>query len=281
MSNNKSKNLFKIFVTDFDGTLTDSTNQVPLFVIEKLVALGKHNITRIVATGRSLFSLQTIIDDKFPIDYLVFSGGIGVMNWQTKEIIDEKHFTENQTSEIYKFLKLRNFDFMMQFKFPDNHIFYYSSSGIFNSDFYSRINYYEHFGVKPSSQPPEIASQFVIICNKGENYFNEIKQQFPEYKVTRATSPIDNKTNWIEIFPAGVSKANGIELIRKRLNVEITEIIAVGNDYYDIDMLEYVERRNAFVVSNAPEELKQKYNVIESNNQKGVAKLINQLVEMP
>jgi hydroxymethylpyrimidine pyrophosphatase-like HAD family hydrolase len=56
------------------------------------------------------------------------------------------------------------------------------------------------------------------------------------------------------------------------LNLE--EIITVGNDYYDLDMLRYSLPKNSYVVSNAPEDILQEFRVIKSNDENGVAELI-------
>lgn len=263
-----------ILASDFDGTITTKQGVIPNSILDEFKKIENSTILRVIATGRSLFSFLTIVDENFPIDYLVFSGGVGVMNWKTKKIIAENHFSKAQTLEIYKFLKSNNFDFMVQYPVPDNHIFYQSSSGSFNSDFEARINYYKLNGIMPAEKVPELASQFVIICNEGANHFQYIKDNFRSFKVTKATSPIDYKSLWIEIFPEHVSKAYGLELLRIRHDIPIENIIAVGNDYYDYDMLEYVKPHNAYVVANAPDELLQRYNIIPSSENEGVADLL-------
>jgi len=181
------------------------------------------------------------------------------------------------TKLIYEFLVKKSYDFMVQLPVPDNHFFHHFSSGTHNADFYSRISYYETHGVDPIKKCPQKASQFVIICPEENGNYNLIRNHFSHLKVLRATSPIDNKSVWIEILPDNVSKATGIEHIRKMYNVNIEDINVVGNDYYDLDMLNYVNKERAFVVSNAPSDLKNIFNCIESNEQNGVANLIDRL----
>jgi hypothetical protein len=82
---------------------------------------------------------------------------------------------------------------------------------------------------------------------------------------------------WIEILPFGVSKASGIEFLRKRYDIDLNNIVTVGNDYYDLDMLRYSNPENSYVVSNAPKEIRSEFKIIESNLNNGVAKLIEKL----
>lgn len=266
----------KMFVSDFDGTMADNQSKVSNKNIEALKELAEHNVVRVLATGRSLFSLKTVVDADFPIDYLVFSSGIGVYDWKTKNLLQQNTIDKNKTSEIYDFLVERNYDFMVQLPVPNNHFFHHFSSDKPGNDFLSRIKYYESRGVDPILHCPEIASQFVIICHEESNHIKLLSETFPCVKVLKATSPLDRKSVWIEILPFGVSKASGIEFLRKKLSVDIAEIITVGNDYYDLDMLRYSLPENSYIVNNAPEDILKEFNIIGSNEDDGVAELISQ-----
>ncbi|MBN1111377.1 MAG: HAD hydrolase family protein, partial [Bacteroidales bacterium] len=95
-------------------------------------------------------------------------------------------------------------------------------------------------------------------------------------KVIRTTSPLNGETIWMEIFPVNVSKATGVDFLRKKYDLKIESIVVIGNDFNDIDMLEYTE--NSYVVANAPEKLLEKYKNVESNNDNGVAKVIDMFI---
>lgn len=267
----------RMFVTDFDGTLADDNSEVSESTISELEKLTSKDIVRVVATGRSLFSLKTVIDSNFPIDFLVFSSGIGVYDWKNQILLQENSINEEDTSNIYNYLVENDYDFMVQLPVPNNHFFHHKSSGKLNEDFNTRVNYYESHGVETIVDCPQNSSQFVIICPEEADSLRVITEKFNHLKVVKATSPLDRKSIWVEILPQGISKASGIEFLRKRLDVHINEIVSVGNDYYDLDMLKYTLNKNSFVVSNAPKELRSEFNVIESNLNNGVSKLIKQL----
>ncbi len=265
----------RMFVTDFDGTLADDNSEVSQIAIRELQNLEKLGVVRVIATGRSLFSLKTVVKPDFPIDYLVFSSGIGVYDWKNDILLQENSIGETDTKSIYEFLVKNNYDFMVQLPVPNNHFFHHMSSGKINEDFYSRVNYYESHGVEAINDCPNSSSQFVIICPEEGDNLRIITEEFSHLKVVKATSPLDRKSIWVEILPQDVSKASGIEYLRQKLDIDINDIISVGNDYYDLDMLKYTQKHNSYVVSNAPQELKSKFNVIESNLNNGVARLID------
>ncbi len=81
----------KIIFIDLDGTLIGDNRKVSERNLNSLQRAGDLGITRVIATGRSLFSFRKSIPLDFPIDYLIFSSGAGVMDWKTQQLIYEEH----------------------------------------------------------------------------------------------------------------------------------------------------------------------------------------------
>ncbi|MCD6566236.1 MAG: HAD family phosphatase, partial [Bacteroidales bacterium] len=96
---------------------------------------------------------------------------------------------------------------------------------------------------------------------------------FPGYHVERTTSPLDGKSIWTEIFPRGISKGSGSLFLANKLNISLPDIMAVGNDYNDITMLDWTE--NSFIVSNSADELCEMYEVVGANEETGLCEAIN------
>ena len=94
--------------------------------------------------------------------------------------------------------------------------------------------------------------------------------------VVRTTSPLDHASTWIELFPIGVSKAHAADWIRTRHGIGRTRTIAVGNDYNDLDMLEWADR--ACVVSNAPVSMRARFEVVRSNDEGGFTDAVRPLL---
>ncbi|HMT31304.1 MAG TPA: HAD family hydrolase [Dermatophilaceae bacterium] len=61
-------------------------------------------------------------------------------------------------------------------------------------------------------------------------------------------------TAWLDINPEGVSKGAALELMRRRLEVEPADTVAVGDQRNDIEMLQWAARGVA--MGNAPDEVK-------------------------
>jgi hydroxymethylpyrimidine pyrophosphatase-like HAD family hydrolase len=154
-------------------------------------------------------------------------------------------------------------NFSIQLPIPDNHQFYFRRGNFFNSDFEHRINLYKDFSFELSDfYPLDSASQFLIILND-ESEIKQIKDRINGFKIIRATSPIDGKSVWIEIFNQNVSKGLGGKFLCDMLEISPKNTIGLGNDYNDLDLLDWVE--HSFIVSSAPETIKYRYKQCADN----------------
>jgi hypothetical protein len=77
----------------------------------------------------------------------------------------------------------------------------------------------------------------------------------------------------MEIFHPHVSKANGLAWLMNYLAVGDIPTFGIGNDFNDIDLLDFTH--HSFVVENANPDLKNQYKVTASNNQQGFTKAIS------
>ena len=264
----------KIVITDLDGTLLHPQHQISDKDLQSLKLLGENKIYRIIATGRSLYSLNKVIPADFPIDYLIFSSGSGILNWKTKEILHAQSLNTDEVVIIANFLIKMNIDFMIQKPIPNNHHFVYSQTGNQNPDFFRRIKNYKRFAQPFTSEPEKFgdACQFVVIIRKDISVYEKIKKNLSQFKVIRTTSPLDGNSIWVEIFPQTVSKGLASEWLCQRLECDPAAIVGIGNDYNDIDLLNWTQ--HSFVVENAPHELKQKFEITDSNVNSGFTKVV-------
>lgn len=270
----------KMVVTDLDGTLLrdDKTiSNADRTVFEKL---GQKGIVRVAATGRSLFSVANVIPDDFPFDYVVFSTGGGVLDYKTRKILKSNGLTSTQVSKAVKLFRQHKLDFSVHFPIPDNHKFRYHLENVNNKGFNEYCKFYEGYCAPIDFSSPAIdnAGQLLSIIEHDIDRFNLIKADLTDYKVIRTTSPIDSNMLWIEVFPKGVSKGDAIHWICQRLEIDKDEIIAIGNDYNDIDILDYAGYPR--IVANGHSDLKENYQVVPSNNANGVSKAISALIDI-
>lgn len=271
-------NHFKyIAATDVDGTLFRDNRTVSEADTATLRRLGELGICRVVATGRNYWSFLRLAGADFPIDYFIFSCGAGIMDWKTKRVIFSSCIDSQGTERIKKYLFSVGADFCVCASLPDNHYFYPYRSGRANPDFESRCGKYASF-MKESDDITE-SPQFIAVFPEGrhEEILADAERNIGEFSIVRSTSPMDGKSLWMEIYAEGISKAAGLSHLAELLDTEQRNIMAVGNDYNDADMLEWAGK--GYITANSPQILKERFFNVPSNNESGFSAAVNHWLE--
>jgi hypothetical protein len=265
----------KILFTDLDGTLLKNDSTLSCQNKKALNLLSEENIKTVIATGRNLHSAIKVLPNDLKIDYLMFSSGCGIMNWKSGKIIYENHLENGQIEMVISIFKSHRADFMIHLPIPESNKFFYHQFGEANEYFARRIKLYDGFA-KKMYEIPHKASQLIAIFPFQEiKKFTEIKDRIEFLTPIRTTSPLDHKSIWLEIFPLGVSKGNSARWLCEHLNISPTNALGVGNDFNDIDLLDFTGF--SYVVANAPQELKTIYASTGSNEEDGFAGLIKKI----
>jgi HAD superfamily hydrolase (TIGR01484 family) len=264
-----------LVVTDLDGTLLGSERQLSAVDRQTLVELGRLGITRVVATGRSLFSARRVLDESFPIDFLAHTSGAGIVSWPLGHELRVRHMAPTAAAELTLALMARELDFMLHRAIPNNHRFYLRRTGRPNADFERRVQLYAAYAEAlhgPLADGEPMCQGLVIEPATSASCYTELRDALSAFQVIRTTSPLDGRSTWIEIFPAGVSKADAAAWLRERERREQCLSVAVGNDFNDLELLEWADL--AFVVDNSPAELRQRYTTVASNDEGGFSEAV-------
>lgn len=261
-------------VTDLDGTLLNSDQKVSADDLNSMKNLGNQGVIRVIATGRSPYSFQRVMATDFPIDYLIFSSGAGIMDYRSKEILYSRNLPEKIVHDIAGTFRDLGIPFKVLAPVPENHNYVYYQNGELHPDFVRRMETYRGFEKPISFDPPNFgeACQFLIILPPDPARFEELKSLFEGVKVIRATSPLDHKSIWMEIYHRDVSKGKAVDYLCNMNGIQSSEVMGIGNDYNDTDLLEFVGQ--PFVVANAPSELKALYRMATSHNDSGFSEAV-------
>ncbi len=270
-----------LFVTDLDGTLLRSDRTFAAADLAALRRLGECGVVRVLATGRSLFSFDKVRTPDLPLDYLVFSTGAGLAELPSGRIVRAQSLDPAEVRRACEILRALGLDFMVQRPIPDTHAFGFHASGRPNPDFERRIALYAQFAFPLDGDPGAFgpATQLVAIVppEGSPEALPEVRRLLPELTVIRSTSPLDHRSTWIEIFPASVSKSRTTGWLAARLGIPQARTVSVGNDYNDLDLLDWSAAR--FVTANAPADLRERYPVVASHDEEGVSQAANLWLE--
>ena len=136
--------------TDLDGTLLGSDQTLSPVNRKALERLGGDGITRVVVTGRSLYSTRRVLDRHFPIDLLVTSSGAGIFSFPDLDLLASYTLTPAEVSQAVSVLLEYEMDFMIHDPVPDNHRFRWHRCSARNQDFDRRLSLYDgHHNLGP------------------------------------------------------------------------------------------------------------------------------------
>jgi Cof subfamily protein (haloacid dehalogenase superfamily) len=265
-----------LFVCDFDGTLLRSDRSFSDADLEALKQLDALGIVRVIATGRSIYSLNTVSISELPVDFIIFSSGAGVIQHPDGQIIRKVSLEAQEVNRAIAILRADDLDFMVHRPIPDNHVFGYFESTPANADFRRRIDLYSQFAfpLEEVSDGFGAATQLLAILPPAGSpqIIETIRKKLPGFNIIQTTSPLDGRSIWIEIFPATVSKGLTVAWLTAEFDIDPGRTLSIGNDYNDLDLLEWTA--SSFVVENAPDVLKERFPVVASHNECGVAEAI-------
>lgn len=272
--------MLRLLGFDLDGTALNAQSQLSAHTHSLLAQRGKEGLLRIAITGRSLQTARLVLGDHAPIDYLIFSSGAGIARWDDHALLHAFHMPPASASSIASILTTRNLGFTAHLPIPHNHRFLYRRGGQrMGADFEARLEKYADMATElPHTRYefPDGLAQFVVTLKPDLAYFDGLASALAPYGDTlRATSPLDHESLWLEIFPHGVSKGAALAWLCARLGVNEEDVAVVGNVYNDLSMLSRFA--NAYVVANAPEELKAKYPVLPHHDEEPIARLLERM----
>jgi len=267
-----------IFVSDLDGTLLGAEAKISATNRLAFESLGNNGILRVIATGRSLYSARRCLPPDFPVEYVILSTGNHLMNWVSKMHVQTHGFSIKETTHIAGILQSMRINFMMHGDIPENHHFYYSKFAPHLPDFSRRVTLYEPYARELAECPPSFrASQFLVVLPTDQTDRERIGAALASCSIIFATSPLDNASIWVEIFPKNVSKSSGIAWIQQHLQMENTPVGAIGNDFNDQDMLDSAQ--HAYRVDNATFSGNRRYRRVPTNEHDGVAFAIQDFLQ--
>ncbi len=254
----------KIILSDIDGTfltddkkVTDLTAQAAKSVVEK-------NLPLVLVSARMPEAIYPITDGiNLPRQPVIsYSGGLVLT--EDEEVLHDKKMSLDDAKNILAEMDKRWVGLCIN---------YYSGR-----KWYVRaIEYNVQHEMEITQAQAEVADFYKLLdenilpnkimiictpptCKEMESTLSEI---FPRLNVVRSAPYL------LEIMDKSVSKAVGIEILLKHYKISVDDAIAFGDNYNDLEMLEYIPRSVA--MKNAPDKVKQiAREVTDSNADSGI-----------
>jgi len=268
----------KLIATDLDGTFLKNDRSISARNIEALHILGSKNICRVVATGRNMQKVNEVIHPGVPFDFIVYSSGAGIYNWKENVHIYTQNMSGESANKLIEHFVHKNYSFYAFAPAPDNHNLWYYKGLRDCNEFNFYLKSHNDFA-RPLPENIKIDNdicQFMLIIPEDENIFFHLKSEIEsicsEIRVIRSSSPVTNGYIWVEVFHRSVSKGYGINILCNLLEIHPKETCGIGNDYNDIDLLEFTAC--SYITENAPAGIRNRFTVAPSNENDGFAEVI-------
>ncbi|MDD4225264.1 MAG: HAD-IIB family hydrolase [Mariniphaga sp.] len=276
-----STNNIKLVATDLDGTFLKNDRTISPGNLKALQLLGMKQIVRVVATGRNLRKVTEVIPREVPFDYIVYSSGAGIFNWQKQMHIFQQNMDVKAVNVLLTHFMKKKYSFCAFAAAPENHSLWYFK-GKKECDEFNRYLKSHQNDVEPLTQQVIIENQicqFLLIIPEDDIVFEqlkmEIESQCEEIRVIRSSSPVTKGYIWLEVFHRNVSKGHGVRHICEMLSIHQDQTFGIGNDYNDLDLLHYTA--HSFLTANAPTSIKSRFIPLPSNENDAFAHAVQTL----
>ena len=261
--------MIKLVVTDIDGTIYCPENGISESVKECMRNLMEKGIHVAIATGRTFGSAKSVADEigiKCPL--ICYQGGL--VNTYEGKTLDAKYLNPKIAKEIIKDCKKRNI-----------HLNVYVEDKLYveNDDQYIK-DYIgdkgiDYFLVKSFDELDFSKLNKLLAIDYDPEFINnliqEYQEKYPEIYVVRSYK------YFCEIANKEATKGNAIKILAEEYGITIDEVMAIGDQNNDIEMVETAGVGVA--MGNGTDEIKACANYVTDTVQNnGFVKAVNKYV---
>lgn len=268
---------YKWCVCDMDGTLLNSEGLISRENESALKRLGKKGVEIIIASGRTDLMLKSFIRQLGLRGYIICCNGAIVKKIETNEVVYEKSIDKETVDGVIKYCFENTVNFLV-----------YTKNLVYSNKNNPRA---KHFEDSNEELPQELIVPIEFIENDDENIFDvidvfkiliiekndeKIYEHECHFSNFKNLSVVSSAKGLLDIMAPDISKGNALKALSEKLNVDLNEVIAFGDNYNDIEMFENVGFPIA--MENAVDEIKSAAKfVTTSNDESGVAYAINKI----
>ena len=273
LSDNKTgKTNYKMLVLDLDDTLLKDDYSISARTKDLLFEAQNMGIKVVLASGRPTPAMLQFADElklAHYDSYIISFNGAVVTSMKTNEIIFERSLTKEEVHSLH--------DFSIENKV---HIITYSDKGVISEtdseyiDVELKLTGIPHHKV-PSFKTEVTGTAVKCILLEQPDYLKQVETKLKAERTDLSVSR--SKPFFLEVMPQGIDKAASIDFLAKKLGIEQSEIIAVGNAGNDLTMVQYAGL--GIWVDNVSDDLRHHADfIVASNNNDGVAEVVERFI---
>ena len=285
--------MYKLVAIDLDGTMLNSYGMVT----ENTKQVIKNTINKgtevIIASGRPIDSIKTIAKEIGTENYFIAGNGALIYDIKKDEIIYEKFMNKQKVLEIIKICEENSISYNI---YTEKTII---AKGLkYNVLYYYKENLKKEENKKTNITIVEDVYEYIknlenekflkiTVCDETKSVFNSIIRKLRTVEdidvldvlhmsrkmIKQGTEDVPIEYYYTEISLKDVDKWNAIEYLANKMNISKDEIIAIGDNINDKEMIENAKVGIAMGQST-PVITEIADFVTTNNNEDGVAKAL-------
>ena len=285
--------MYKLVAIDLDGTMLNSYGVVSEETKNTIKEVEKQGIEVIIASGRPIDSIKEIAKEIESKNYFIAGNGAIIYDMKKDEIIYEKTLSKEKVLEIIKICEENSISYnvytereILATSLKYNVLYYHKENLKKEENKKTKINIvnnmYEYVKNKEDARFLKIT-----ICDESKTVFNSIIKKLKDVKnieildvshmarktIVHGTEEYQISYYYTEISTENVDKWEAIKFLIEKLNIKKEEVIAIGDNSNDKNMIKNAGLGIAMKQST-PSVLEIADEVTESNNEDGVAEIL-------
>jgi Cof subfamily protein (haloacid dehalogenase superfamily) len=255
---------------DIDGTLLDSKGKLTEGTKKAIKAGVEKGLIFTICSGRPIQGVESLNQElSLDLPFITYNGAMVVMG-KSREILYEKGLPQKNAREIIELGRKYNTTIII---WSDNRLFAFELNERVKD--YKRISNVEPIIISDADEIIKKGITKIIWYDEPEKlkkYQNEIGKYLSDGVNYHTSRPI-----FLEFVDRNASKAIAMEKLGEHFGIKQSEMIAIGDGFNDLSMIEYAGLGVAMANSEAGVKEKADY-ITLSNDEDGVAHVIYEFV---
>lgn len=261
---------YKLIAVDIDGTLLNSQGILTKRTRDTIHRLWKDGIHFAISTGRPIQGVMPLVEEiGLDLPLITYNGSM-VLTATTREVIYQRVMEPHAVRDVYALGESLGVTMLL---WSNNRL--YTNRVNEKSKYYSKITNTELERID-SLETLEKETTKILWHDEVER-INELLASIPGRFNNESVVYHTSRPYFLEFVDKEASKAIAIEVLSKSYSITRDQVMAIGDSYNDISMLEYAGLGVA--MGNAPEDIKKVADVITATcDEDGVAEAIEKYV---
>ncbi len=265
---------YKLLVLDLDGTLTNSKKEITPHTRETLIKAQKNGVKVVLASGRPTYGVAPLAKelelDKYEGYILSYNGG-EIIDWKTGELMYKNLLNHEVLPYLYQCAKDHDFAILsydgeyVLTERPDDE--YVQKEVKLNVMKIKKVDNFLESITHPIAKCLIVGESTRLAVLEREMH-EHLKDQMGVFR---------SEPFFLELVPKGIDKARSLAVLLKELGMNKEEMIAVGDGFNDLSMIQYAGLGVA--MDNAQPIVKENADYITlSNEEDGVAYVVEKFI---